>query len=188
MGRPFGAFIVAVRDVGARMLSCRQSCIVGTRATSCGCLSSSSSNGDADRLSFPSARRRDFEIELLERQIPALGYSGSASTKRRANPGRRVLEFANSLPDEQLGGSFAHLSRRRPHAMTLPSYLLPLELTCFEYRGRMRAGMTQSHKVVARDARGRAVNIVLKLRDPGTPRGHFGPTSLATELLVAVLA
>lgn len=74
--------------------------------------------------------------------------------------------------------------------MPLPSQLLPLRLTAFEHRGRTERGVTQSHRVVARDGEERPIRTILKLRDPETPRGrgHFGPISLACELTCAIVA
>lgn len=73
-------------------------------------------------------------------------------------------------------------------AATLPEFLRPLQLSCYEYRGRVGRGMTQSHFASARTPAGRSVEIILKLREPGTTAGHFGGTSLATELIFAILA
>lgn len=68
--------------------------------------------------------------------------------------------------------------------------LCPLRLTCFEYRGRIGSGMTDSHYATARTTEGRSVEVILKLREPGPPisQGHYGGTSLACELIFAVFA
>jgi hypothetical protein len=58
----------------------------------------------------------------------------------------------------------------------------------FEYRKHLRDGVTQPLLVVARDPDGRAVEVVLKVRKPASRDGHFGATSLACELICAVLA
>jgi hypothetical protein len=42
--------------------------------------------------------------------------------------------------------------------------------------------------MAARDADGQALEIVLKVREPAARNGHFGATSLACELICAVLA
>jgi HipA-like kinase len=42
--------------------------------------------------------------------------------------------------------------------------------------------------VAARDPDGRAIEVVLKVRNPASRDGHFGATSLACELICAVLA
>lgn len=77
-----------------------------------------------------------------------------------------------------------------PGSLELPLPLQPLRLRCFEYQGRVKGGRTASHRVVARGEDGRAVNLVLKLREPGPPEGdgHYRGTSLAAELVCAILA
>jgi hypothetical protein len=64
----------------------------------------------------------------------------------------------------------------------------PPTLVCFEYRKHLKDGVTKPLLVAARDADGRAVEVVLKVRAPRTRYGHFGATSLACELICAVLA
>lgn len=65
----------------------------------------------------------------------------------------------------------------------------PPRLTCFEYRGRVPGGLTRPLRFVARDVEGRERQVILKLRVPDGPRhSHFGPTSLACELVSAMLA
>jgi hypothetical protein len=64
----------------------------------------------------------------------------------------------------------------------------PLNLSCFEYRRHLKGGVTNPLLVAARDASGESVEVVLKVRKPESRAGHFGATSLACELICAILA
>lgn len=66
----------------------------------------------------------------------------------------------------------------------------PMELECVELREPLRGGRTRPHTALAVDGEGNEHHIVLKLREPGTPRGrgHYGATSLACELVCSMLA
>jgi hypothetical protein len=66
----------------------------------------------------------------------------------------------------------------------------PRRLRAIEYRGRMRGGRTRPPLVAAIDGSGHQVLVVLKLLKPGTSigNGHYGGTSLACELISAVIA
>ena len=67
----------------------------------------------------------------------------------------------------------------------------PLQLEAVEYRKDMSGGLTQPKLVDALDNHGQYTRVVLKLKNPGTPvrvGGHFAGTSLACELICAVLA
>jgi len=64
----------------------------------------------------------------------------------------------------------------------------PLQLECFEYRRRLAGGRTLPLLAAAMDNDGREYQVVLKLRHPEARDGHFGPTSLACELVCAMLA
>ena|ERR1700731_3137532 len=64
----------------------------------------------------------------------------------------------------------------------------PPRLVCFEYRKHLKDGVTRPLLVAARDADGQAIEIVLKVRKPASRDGHFGATSLACELICAMLA
>lgn len=75
-----------------------------------------------------------------------------------------------------------------PAPDAFPPSLAPLQFQAFEYRGQTGGGATAPHRVAARDPRGHSVDVVLKLREPGTPSGHHGATSLACELACSILA
>jgi hypothetical protein len=64
----------------------------------------------------------------------------------------------------------------------------PRHYKVFEYRRTMDGGMTSPLSVAGTDEEGRVVPLVLKLRNPGTPRGHREGTSLACELICAAIA
>lgn len=64
----------------------------------------------------------------------------------------------------------------------------PERLFAFEFRRRLSGGVTRPALVVATDEDGTEVEIVVKCRRPDVRDGHFGPTSLACELICAVLA
>ena len=66
----------------------------------------------------------------------------------------------------------------------------PLQLEAVEYRKGMSGGLTQPTLVDALDNHERYKRVVLKLKNPGPPVGfgHFAGTSLACELICAVLA
>lgn len=64
----------------------------------------------------------------------------------------------------------------------------PVRLQAFEYRGRLEGGVTRPPLMVATDNDGSAFEIVVKVRNPDVSDGHFGATSLACELICAVLA
>ncbi len=64
----------------------------------------------------------------------------------------------------------------------------PLRYKCIEFRRVLSSGNSQPLLVVAREPDGAATQVVLKVREPSVPNGHFGPTSLASELVCAVLA
>ena len=66
----------------------------------------------------------------------------------------------------------------------------PLRLVAVEDRGPMGRGRTKPRLVVASDGHDQLKKVVLKLRHPGTSvkDGHFAGTSLACELICAVLA
>ena len=115
-------------------------------------------------------------------------------TRPRGMTGISVLAFAFTGAPCEVYRVRRPSVRPRPHRMTgpppLPNILQPLSLTCYEYRGRIGSGWTESHFAVARTPEGASVDIILKLRDPGPPigRGHYGATSLSSELVFAVLA
>jgi hypothetical protein len=94
--------------------------------------------------------------------------------------GRRGPHAAGISPQVQPSSAHPRLSQ-----MTLPQ---PLRLVAFEYRGRTGSGQTRPLRCVARNAAGDALQIVLKVREPGATGGHHGGTSLACELIMAVLA
>lgn len=66
----------------------------------------------------------------------------------------------------------------------------PLRLVAFEFRKWLSGGRSRPILVAAKDASGRQYVIVLKTRRPAVPygAGHYGGTSLACELICAVLA
>lgn len=68
----------------------------------------------------------------------------------------------------------------------------PLRLVAFEYRKSMEGGNTKPRLVAALDNSDHTMNVVLKLRLPttsvGVREGHYAGTSLACELICAVLA
>lgn len=64
----------------------------------------------------------------------------------------------------------------------------PLRLLCFEYRRRLSGGLTRPVLVAAMDEDGREYEVVLKVRQPDVKEGHYEGTSLACELIAAVLA
>ncbi len=64
----------------------------------------------------------------------------------------------------------------------------PLSYQCFEFRCILTSGNSNPLLVVAREPDGRPTQVVLKVRQPAVPEGHFGPTSLACELICAALA
>lgn len=64
----------------------------------------------------------------------------------------------------------------------------PLNITCFEYRRRLEGGATRPLLVEAADESGNEYSIVLKPRHPDVRGGHFEGTSLACELICAILA
>lgn len=70
----------------------------------------------------------------------------------------------------------------------LPAALQPMRLSVFEIGSVVGRGVTQARYATARDEAGGSHRIILKLRRPPTPNGNFGATSLAAELLFAVLA
>jgi len=66
--------------------------------------------------------------------------------------------------------------------------LRPLRLRIFEVGPRVPRGKTGARFAVAKDEKNRRYQVILKLREPGTPEGHYKGTSLATELIFAILA
>lgn len=64
----------------------------------------------------------------------------------------------------------------------------PMRLLCFEYRARLKGGLTQPLLMAAMDENGREFEIVLKVQHPDSREGHYEGTSLACELISAVLA
>ncbi len=64
----------------------------------------------------------------------------------------------------------------------------PLKLTCFEYRRRLDGGVTRPLLMAAVDNSGKEYQVVLKVRQPDVRDGHFEATSLACELICAMLA
>ena len=72
--------------------------------------------------------------------------------------------------------------------MTCRPFEPPLRLTAFEYRDEMKGGMTRPVLVAAFDEEGHEHKVVLKVRNPDVPTGHFGPTSLTCELVCSVVA
>jgi hypothetical protein len=74
--------------------------------------------------------------------------------------------------------------------MSIATLTPPLQLEDVEYRKDMSGGLTQPKLVDALDNHERYTRVVLKLKNPGPPigRGHFAGTSLACELICAVLA
>lgn len=64
----------------------------------------------------------------------------------------------------------------------------PLRLDVFEIRGRLKGGQSLPVLAEAQDEEGNQRTVVLKLRRPESPWGHFEGTSLACELIVAMLA
>src|SRR4051812_47877044 len=74
--------------------------------------------------------------------------------------------------------------------MPLPSNLEPKRYVCYEFRRSISTGWTSPSVVVARLHDNSSAEIVLKVRDPLTDvgRGHYRGTSLAAELIFAILA
>lgn len=75
--------------------------------------------------------------------------------------------------------------------MSIATLTPPLQLEAVEYRKDMPGGITQPKLVGTLDKHGHYKQVVLKLQNPGTPvriGGHFAGTSLACELICAVLA
>src|SRR6266404_6186492 len=68
-----------------------------------------------------------------------------------------------------------------------PMLRAPMCLECIEYRDRLPGGVTKPMLVVARDQAGALYTMVLKVKHPASQDGHFGPTSLACELICSVL-
>ncbi len=66
--------------------------------------------------------------------------------------------------------------------------IAPLKLTCFEYRRRLEGGVTKPLLMAAVDDAGKEHQVVLKVRQPDVRDGHFEGTSLACELICAMLA
>jgi len=64
----------------------------------------------------------------------------------------------------------------------------PLRYSCIEFRRVLSTGTSRPLLVVASEPDGGTAQVVLKVREPGVPNGHFGPTSLAAELVCSVLA
>lgn len=66
----------------------------------------------------------------------------------------------------------------------------PLRLSAMEFQGRLDGGWSRPLIMVARDAALKKYRVALKVRTPELPygRGHRGATSLACELICAVLA
>src|SRR5689334_16239268 len=64
----------------------------------------------------------------------------------------------------------------------------PLRLVFFEYRDELPGGLTRPLLVAAMDEAGNEKKVVLKVREPDVREGHFRGTSLASELICAVLA
>ncbi len=64
----------------------------------------------------------------------------------------------------------------------------PRRLLCFEYRTRLPGGVTRPPLIAAVDEDGREYEIVLKLRFPDSPDGHYEGTSLACELICGMIA
>jgi hypothetical protein len=66
----------------------------------------------------------------------------------------------------------------------------PLQLKTEVYKTIMPGGVTSPLLVDASDATGKMYTVVLKLYNPGIPNGHghYGKTSLACELICAVIA
>ena len=75
--------------------------------------------------------------------------------------------------------------------MSIATLTPPLQLEAVEYRRDMPGGITQPKLVDTLDKHEQYKQVVLKLQNPGTPvriGGHFSGTSLACELICAVLA
>ena len=74
--------------------------------------------------------------------------------------------------------------------MSITTLSPPLQLEAAEYWRDMRGGLTQPKLVGALDKHERYKLVVLKLKNPGLPVGeaHYAGTSLACELICAVLA
>ena len=72
----------------------------------------------------------------------------------------------------------------------MSNFVPPLRLDVVEYRKIMIGGNTKPRLVVARNQYGQTKQMVLKLRDPAdsVSGGHYAGTSLACELICAVLA
>jgi hypothetical protein len=64
----------------------------------------------------------------------------------------------------------------------------PFILKCTRIHKRLDGGVTKPLLVTAKDENGKSYKIVLKLRHPDTTDGHFEGTSLACELICAILA
>lgn len=64
----------------------------------------------------------------------------------------------------------------------------PLRYRCVEFRRVLSSGNSQPLLVVAKEPDGGTTQVVLKVREPSVPDGHFGATSLASEMICAVLA
>ena len=74
-------------------------------------------------------------------------------------------------------------------AATKPSGIIgPQKVTAFEVIKRLEGGNSRPLVVGARDSAGKPFRVVLKFREPDGPATHFGPTSLACELLSSMAA
>lgn len=82
------------------------------------------------------------------------------------------------------GGRYRLGNEQEQETVAFPT---PLRFHVFEYVRRMNSGATGPLLCTARIADGSSRHIVLKLRNPGTRVGHFGPTSLAVELAMATI-
>ena len=74
--------------------------------------------------------------------------------------------------------------------MSIATLTCPLQLEAVEYRKDMPGGITQPKLVDTLDKHEQYKQVVLKLQNPGPPvgKGNFAGTSLACELICAVLA
>jgi hypothetical protein len=69
----------------------------------------------------------------------------------------------------------------------LPEALRPRQIRIFQIGDLVGRGRTESRFAEGRDQEGRVHSIILKLRDPCTPAGHYKGTSLAAELVFAMI-
>lgn len=64
----------------------------------------------------------------------------------------------------------------------------PLRATAIEFKNRLDGGLSRPPLVIAEDSSGVHHKIVIKLRHPSSKGNHWGPTSLACELLCSIIA